>query len=181
MDTRSDNDIHPMRRGAAIVAMGAITCAVIGACSDPAPNRLGVSDWCWLHYRLAPPGALAADPGPESIGEARSWATWLGSSSDAPVDRQDAHRTQRRSIDDFLEDGSWTNTARDSYRVSAQAEPTPDTICETAGARIVVADDGSLPTGWDERFLDPDDPAFSDLAATGDLGRQNLSPAGLDR
>lgn len=146
------------------VSAVALTWLVLVGCANPAREPITVSDWCWLHYRLAPPGALASDVGPESTAEAAVWSTWLGPTTDAPVDRHDAHSDQRRLIDRFNESGGWSDDERQRYRTTAQTEPTPATICETVGARIAVTDDGSVRGGWDARFLDPDDPAYSTLA-----------------
>lgn len=164
-------------RGAAL----AVTCAVTIACADASPDRLTVNDWCWHHYRFAPRGALATDAGPESGADATHWKAWLGSDADAPADRNNAHREQRRLIDDFAKSGTWSDTKRTTYRAASQSEPTPDTVCETVGARIVVAADGSLPSDWGVRFLDPNDPAYSALAADASTTDPSDSDADADR
>lgn len=148
-----------------------VTCVALVGCADSAREPIAVSDWCWLHHRLAPPGALADDVGPTSVAEAAVWDTWLGPTADAPVVRQGPHDEQRRLVEGFIESGGWSISDREHYRTSAHAEPTPATICETVGARIAIADDGSLPPGWDERFLDPNDPAHSGLASDAASGR----------
>lgn len=158
-------------RGAAVAGCIAVIAGYVSGYTRSAPEPLAVSDWCWLHYRFAPPGALADDTGPHSITDAALWDKWLGSTVDAPPDRHDAHAAQRRLIDDFIESGNWSSAARQSYRASAQTEPTPATICETVGARIAVGNDGSVPSGWDERFLDPNDPAHSELATSAGVDR----------
>jgi len=147
----------------------AVAAISLVGCADSARDPLAVSDWCWLHYRLAPPGALADDAGPTSIADAAIWDTWLGSTVDAPVDRRSPHSIQRQLIDGLLESGAWSSSDRDAYQASAHSEPTPATTCETVGARIPVADDGSLPAEWQERFLDPNDPAHSVLAGSAGL------------
>ena len=159
--------LHAIPPSAAI----AVASISLVGCADSDRNPLAVSDWCWLHYRLAPMGALADDAGPTSIADAAIWGTWLGSTADAPVDRRSPHSTQRRLIDRFIESGAWSRSDREAYQASAHAEPTPATTCETVGARIPVADDGSLPADWEERFLDPNDPAHSELADSAGLER----------
>lgn len=154
---------RPIRQVSAVT----VTCVVLVGCANPARAPIEVSDWCWLHYRLAPPGALAFDAGPDSTAEAAVWDTWLGSTANAPANRHDTHHAQRQLIDRFIESGGWSDGERARYRATAQTEPTPATICETVGARIAVTDDGFVPDGWDERFVDPNDPAYSALAVAG--------------
>lgn len=179
MDSRTLSPNRKILRGATLT----VTCSVIGACTGLATDRLTVSDWCWLHYRLAPPGALAFDPGPESAEAATDWGIWLGSTADAPQDRSEAHREQHRLIHDYMRSDSWTTAARTRYRAAAQSEPSPDTVCETVGARVTVAADGSLPSDWGVRFLDPDDPAYSTVADNASLAddEDTADDPGLDR
>ncbi|MEP4649660.1 MAG: hypothetical protein ABJ314_05730, partial [Ilumatobacter sp.] len=111
------------------------------------------------------------DPGPESADEAVAWDRWLGSDADVPSDRVDVHREQRRLIDVMVRSGTWSRTERASYLATSRSDPTPDTVCETVGARVVVAHDGSLPADWQIRFLDPADPAHSELAVDANTAR----------
>ena len=67
-------------------------------------------------------------------------------------------------VEQFATSGNWTAAERADYLSAAHAEPTAATVCETVGARIVPDDDGSLPSQWELRFRDPDDPAHSVLA-----------------
>ncbi len=173
MDRRTSALIRTILRASALAA----ACGVVVACSGAAPDRFTVSDWCWHHYRFAPPGALASDPGPESADEAVVWGLWLGSNADVPSNRVDAHREQRHLIDIVVRSGTWSGAERTGYRAASLSDPTPDTVCETVGARIVVADDGSLPDDWQMRFLDADDPAHSARAVDAYTAEQ----IGLDR
>jgi hypothetical protein len=162
----SDTTEHtrrPMPPGLALTATAAV--ALLTACS-PAPDApLSVTDWCWLHYGLAPAGALDTDAGPASHIDADDWIVWLGATADAPPDRRSAHRRQQQLVDQFASDGTWDDADRAAYRAAAHADPTPATVCETVGARIVANGDGTLPSHWQRRFLDPGDPAHSELAA----------------
>lgn len=144
----------------------AATAAMATACAPTtvAPN---VTDWCWLHFGLAPPGALVTDDGPPSLDEASLWIVWLDVTSPAPSERAAAHDRQLELAEQFASIGSWTPTDRDEYRDAALTDPTPATICETSGARIIPRSDGALDLDWDQRFLDPANPAFSMLAARG--------------
>lgn len=164
MAKNSRLNTRPIRLASAVTITGIVALV---ACTNAAGDPMTVSDWCWRHHRLAPPGALAVDAGPDSTADAAIWDTWLGSSADAPLDRHGAHHEQRRLIDRFIDSGGWNDGEREQYTATAGAEPTTATTCETVGARIAVDDDGTLPNDWNERFLDPNDPAFSRLAVTG--------------
>ena len=142
-----------------------MAAALLTACSPADEAPLTIADWCWLHYGLAPAGALDTDVGPSSTADADDWIVWLEATADAPSDRRSAHRRQQQLVDQFATDGTWDDTDRAAYVSAAHADPTPATVCETVGARIVANDDEALPAQWERRFLDPDDPAHSVLAA----------------
>lgn len=129
------------------------------------PTTVG-PDWCWHHYAAAPAGALLSDLGPAELDDVDEWTVWLEASVDAPIERRRAHAEQLHLVDRLREFGEWTAEERERYRATAASDPTPATVCETVGARIIPAPDGSLPEGWDERFTDPHDPAFSRAALT---------------
>lgn len=155
-------------RTAASVACIVACIVAFGACASPPSTGTPVADWCWRHLALAPPGALIADDGPADARDAPRWDVWLGQLDDAPPERHDAHRTQRELIDALIDHGSWSDESRERYRRAANSGPTPSTLCETVGARVIINEDGSLPTGWQRRFLDSQNPAFSDAAAGAD-------------
>lgn len=140
--------------------------ATLVACSPEPRAPLSVTDWCWLHYRLAPAEALSSDTGPPSKDAAPAWLDWLTATADAPGVRRVVHDRQRQLVEGFASTGSWSDAERAAYITEANTEPTPATVCETVGARIAPdRGDGVLPDDWQLRFLDPDDPAYSELAA----------------
>ena len=151
------------------VTLAIVTLATIAACSPTSEAPLGVSDWCWLHYRLAPTDALGADAGPPSANRVPEWVTWLDATADAPGDRRPAHDRMRELVGRFATTGSWSDVDRASYIVEAHTEPTAATVCETVGARILPERDGGrLPANWELRFLDSRDPAYSAIASRAD-------------
>jgi hypothetical protein len=152
------------RRRAHLTLATIATLAMLAACSSARQAPLTVADWCWLHYRLAPTDALRGDTGPTSAADADRWAAWLSATADAPSERRTAHRRQQQLVEQFAARDAWTAAERNAYVSVAHAEPTAATVCETIGARIVPDDDGSLPSQWELRFRDPDDPAHSVLA-----------------
>ena len=154
---------RPAPPGLALTATAAL--ALLAACSPAREAPLTIADWCWLHYRLAPAGVLGADAGPSSAVDAHAWIVWLEATADAPPDRRSAHQRQQQLVDEFATDGAWDDADRSAYVAAAHADPTPATVCETVGARIVANDDGTLPPHWERRFLDSNDPAHSELAA----------------
>jgi hypothetical protein len=164
MNARPRPPQPPRRRvGRAVVLAVAVPFAT--GCSEPPSNALTGTDWCWLHYNSAPPGALTVDDGPDGAITGALWREWLRTTSDTPHARHDAHRIQRDLVERFVETESWTDDERNRYRAAASEDPTPDTVCETFGARVIARLDGTLPPGWDDRFLDPANPAFSELAS----------------
>jgi hypothetical protein len=152
----------PRRAHRTLVA--AATLALLAACSSARHAPLTVADWCWLHYRFAPADALRGDTGPTTVADADRWITWLSATADAPPERRPTHRRQQELVERFATSGDWTAAERADYVSAAHAEPTAATVCETVGARIVPDDDGSLPSQWELRFRDRDDPAHSVLA-----------------
>lgn len=156
---------HRCRR----VTLGIVILATLAACSTAPQAPLGVSDWCWLHYRLAPRDALGTDAGPPSAEAAREWVDWLDATADAPGDRRPAHDRMRELVGRFASTGWWSDADRTRYVAEAHAEPTAATVCETVGARMDVdPGDGGLPADWEQRFLDPRNPAYSDIASGSD-------------
>ena len=154
-----------LRAAGALAGVAALAVPLAGCAKPPAATPT-TADWCWNHYRSAPTGALVADDGPGVARDAAAWDTWLGRTDDAPPERRAAHRVQRELIDRLIETGTWDASERARYAIAASTDPTPSTVCETVGARIHVDADGGLPSGWQERFLDPDDIAHSVTATT---------------
>ncbi len=123
-------------------------------------------DWCWQHYALAPASALVTDHGPPSADAADEWLTWLAATVDAPAARRHAHAAQLELVEELRSAGAWTATEARRYREAAASDPTPATVCETFGARIIPEPDGSLPPRWADRFTDAQNAAFSQLAGS---------------
>ena len=151
------------------ITIATATMATLAACSPASNPPLEVTDWCWLHYGLAPTDALGSDAGPPSADVAHEWVDWLAATTDAPGDRRPAHDRMRELVDRLVSTGSWSDADRARYVAEAHAEPTAATVCETVGARIVTdLDDGRLPEDWELRFLDPLNPAYSKVASRSD-------------
>lgn len=137
---------------------------LVAGCAASDDSSTSAADWCWRYYDLAPSEALASDLGPPSADSADAWLTWLTATVDAPAARRSMQREQLRLVNVLDEAGRWSSLQRERYRRASTADPTPATVCETLGARIIPEPDGSLPEGWMDRFVDPDDPAFSSAA-----------------
>lgn len=151
------------RRWRRVVLGGCGVVLVSGIAIPDQPATTG-PDWCWHHYAFAPANALLTDLGPPSVEAADAWSTWLATPVDVPPARRRAHAEQRRLIEQLQASGAWSTDDRRRYRSAAASDPTPSTVCETFGARIIPQPDGSLPDGWADRFTDRDDPAFSPRA-----------------
>lgn len=145
------------------ITVAALTVVSVGCTASPVAPA-SVADWCWLHLRLAPPGALVADNGPSTRNEAAAWITWLDATTPAPGARDHAQRRQLELIERFAAHGAWTPDEQQRYVAAAVADPSPSTTCESVGARVIPHPDGTLATHWEERFVDPEDPAFSQRA-----------------
>lgn len=141
-------------------------CAVVlvAGCTSSDDSSASAADWCWRYYDLAPTGVLATDLGPPSADSADAWLTWLRATADAPAARRSVQREQLQLVSELDEAGRWSPLQRERYRRASTADPTPATVCETLGARIIPEPDGSLPEDWMDRFVDPHDPAFSPAA-----------------
>lgn len=150
-------------RPTALTAMTTAAVLLLAACA-PATVAPSISDWCWMHFGLAPTGALIADDGPPFPTDAPAWIAWLDATTPAPPERAAAHHLQLELVEGFASAGAWTSAEREQYRAAALADPTPATTCETVGARIIPRPDGALPADWQQRFLDPANPASSALA-----------------
>lgn len=153
-------------RAHTVIVLCACMAVLVASCAVPAEpdSDTGTTDWCWRYYALAPAGALISDLGPPSADAVDEWLTWLHATLDAPTDRRRAQSEQLHLVDRIHTSQPWTSAERDSYRRASISDPTPATLCETRGARTIPHHDGTLPDGWTDRFVDPDDPAFSQAA-----------------
>ena len=166
MEASNDNTRPDRPRRFSTLTVGA-TIAIIAplaGCASPPDTSTALADWCWTHYNFAPSSALALDDGPDTHEDAVRWSLWLEAGSPAPDSRDDAHSRQLELVQRFRAEGEWSEHERDEYVDAALSDPTPATVCETAGARIIPAPDGALPEAWERRFVDPADPARSNAA-----------------